>query len=31
VIAAARWIKKKTNNRRIRLIIAVPVAPKETK
>jgi predicted phosphoribosyltransferase len=31
VIAAARWTKKKTNNRRIRLIIAVPVAPKETK
>ena len=29
VIAAARWIKK-TNNPRGRLIIAVPVAPKET-
>jgi putative phosphoribosyl transferase len=29
VIAAARWIKK-TNNSRSRLIIAVPVAPKET-
>ena len=29
VIAAARWIKK-TNNLRSRLIIAVPVAPKET-
>ena len=29
VIAAARWIKK-TNNPRSRLIIAVPVAPKET-
>ena len=33
VIAAARWIKKKrtttTNNPRSRLIIAVPVAPKE--
>jgi putative phosphoribosyl transferase len=34
VIAAAKWIKKKrtttTNNPRSRLIIAVPIAPKET-
>jgi predicted phosphoribosyltransferase len=31
VIAAARWIKKKTNNPKSHLIIAVPVSPKETK
>src|ERR671920_1391194 len=32
VVAAARWIKKKTNNNpESRLIIALPVAPKQTK
>jgi putative phosphoribosyl transferase len=33
VVAAARWIKKKTanNNPESRLIIALPVAPKQTK
>jgi putative phosphoribosyl transferase len=32
VVAAARWIKKKTTtNNPKRLIIAIPVAPKETK
>lgn len=31
VIAAARWIKKKTNNPKSHLIIALPVDPKETK
>jgi putative phosphoribosyl transferase len=31
VIAAARWIKKKTNNPKSHLIIAVPVVPKQTK
>ncbi len=30
VIAAARWIKKSTNNNPKLLIIAIPVAPKET-
>jgi putative phosphoribosyl transferase len=31
LIAAARWIKKKTNNPKSHLIIAIPVAPKQTK
>ncbi len=31
VIAGARWIKKKTNNPKSHLIIAVPVVPKQTK
>src|ERR671919_654404 len=31
VIAAARWIKKKTDNPKNHLIIAVPVVPKQTK
>jgi putative phosphoribosyl transferase len=31
IIAAARWIKKKNNKSRSNLIIAIPVAPKQTK
>ena len=31
IIAAARWIKKQNNKSRSHLIIAIPVAPKQTK
>jgi putative phosphoribosyl transferase len=31
IIAAARWIKKQNNKSRSHFIIAIPVAPKETK
>jgi putative phosphoribosyl transferase len=31
MIAAVRWIKKKTNNPKSHLIIAIPLAPKPTK